>query len=109
VSKIDLGLGVLDHQLIDSEGRRCGKVDDLELDGLDVKAIVVGGSGWKGRGRLGRLTAWAAGGRATLVPWTEVRAVDDAIRLKKTAPDYGLGRGDDRARRLVERIPGSGL
>jgi len=30
---IDLGLNVLDHQLLDSEGRRCGKVDDLALDG----------------------------------------------------------------------------
>ena len=109
MSRIDLGLGVLDHQLVDSDGRRCGKVDDLELDGLDVKAIVVGGSGWAGRGRLGRLTAWLARGRAVLVPWNEVASVDDAVRLKKPAGELRLGRGDDRAARLIERIPGSGL
>jgi sporulation protein YlmC with PRC-barrel domain len=109
MSRIDLGLGILDHQLIDSDGRRCGKVDDLELDGLDVKAIVVGGSGWAGRGRLGRLTSWLARGRAVLVPWDEVQSVDDAVRLRKPAGELRLGRGDDRARRLVERIPGSGL
>ncbi|HEU5212366.1 MAG TPA: PRC-barrel domain-containing protein [Gaiellaceae bacterium] len=110
MSRIDLALGILDHQLIDSQGRRCGKVDDLELDGLDVKAIVSGRSGWAGRGRLGRLTAWLARGpRAVLVPWDEVRAVDDAVRLRKTAGELRLGRGDDRARQLVERIPGSGL
>lgn len=109
MSRIDLGLGVLDHQLIDSDGRRCGKVDDLDLDGLRVKAIVAGGSGWAGRGRLGRLTAWLARGRAVLVPWEEVRSVDDAVRLKRPAAELRLGRGDERARRLVERIPGSGL
>ena len=32
--KIDLGLGILDHQLVDSDDRRCGKVDDLELEGV---------------------------------------------------------------------------
>jgi sporulation protein YlmC with PRC-barrel domain len=109
MSRIDLGLGILDHQLVDSDGRRCGKVDDLELDGLDVKAIVVGGSGWAGRGRLGRLTARLARGRAVLVPWDAVGSVDDAVRLDKPAAELRLGRGDDRARRLVERIPGSRL
>jgi hypothetical protein len=48
--KIDLGLGIVDHQLVDSEGRRCGKVDDLELEGFGgdsprVAALVSGGSG----------------------------------------------------------------
>ena len=32
--ELDLGLGVLDHQLVDRDGRNCGKVDDLELKGL---------------------------------------------------------------------------
>ena len=109
MSQIDLGLGILDHQLIDSEGRRCGKVDDLELEGVRVTAIVVGGSGWRGRGRLGRLTARLAGGRAVLVPWSEVRSVDSAVRLARPAAEYGLGRGDDRIRSWVERLPGSDL
>ena len=32
--ELDVGLGLLDHQLVDCEGRRCGNVDDLELEGL---------------------------------------------------------------------------
>jgi sporulation protein YlmC with PRC-barrel domain len=109
MTSIDLGLGILDHQLVDSGGRRCGKVDDLELDGTRVKAIVVGGSGWRGRGRLGRLTARLAGGRAVLVPWSEVRDVGSAVELARPAGEYGLGRGDDRVRPWVERLPGSEL
>ena len=113
--QIDIGLGILDHQLVDSEGRRCGKVDDLELEGVGgegaprVTTIVVGGTGWRGRGRLGRLTARLAGGRAVMVPWEKVTNIDSAVRLAGTAKELGLGRGDDRARPLVERIPGSRL
>jgi sporulation protein YlmC with PRC-barrel domain len=91
---IDLALGVLDHQVVDSEDRRCGKVDDLELEGVregkpSVSAIVVGRR------------------KAVRVPWGEVQEVGAAIKLKKVAGEYGLGRGDDRSRRWVEWIPGS--
>ena len=111
---IDLGLGLVDHQLVDSEGRRCGKVDDLELDGVrerkpQVRAIVVGGSGRRARGRLGALIARLAGGRAVLVPWSEVERVDSAVRLRRTAAELGLARSEEHARRWVERIPGSNL
>jgi sporulation protein YlmC with PRC-barrel domain len=102
---IDLALGVLDHQLVDSDGRRCGKVDDLELEGIAegsprVTAIVVGPPAWKNRGILGRLAARLARGRSVLVPWDEVEKVDAAIHLRRTARELGLGRGDDRAARL---------
>jgi sporulation protein YlmC with PRC-barrel domain len=109
--EIDLALGLLDHQLVDSEGRRCGNVDDLELDTgkdlLHVEAILVGPPVWKGRGVLGRLAASVARGRTVRVPWNEVEKVDAAVHLRKRASEYGLGRGDDRARRWIEWIPGS--
>ena len=90
MTEVDIGLGILDHRLVDSDGRRCGKIDDLELSGIgegkpQVEAIVVGGSGWRGRGRLGRLTARLAGGRAVLVPWTEVKSVSSAVELAQPA------------------------
>jgi sporulation protein YlmC with PRC-barrel domain len=112
--EIDLGLGVLDHQLVDSEGRRCGKVDDLELAGVAegspaVVAMLVGSPTWSGRGVLGRLATALSRGRTARVPWDEVKGVDSAVHLKKTASDLRLGRGDDRVRQLVERIPGSQL
>jgi len=109
--EIDLALGLLDHQLVDADGRRCGKVDDLQLEedgsGLRVAAVVVGGSARAERGRIGALIARVAGDRAVVVPWSEVSGVDSAVRLRRPARELRLGRGDDRARRLVERIPGA--
>jgi hypothetical protein len=111
--EIDLGLGVLDHQLLDSEERRCGKVDDLELENLGgerprVAAILTGPPVWAGRGPFGRLAARLVPGRAVRVPWTEVREIASAVHLRRPAQELRLGRGDDRARRLVERLPFSG-
>jgi sporulation protein YlmC with PRC-barrel domain len=110
--ELDLGLGLLDHQLVDSEGRRCGNVDDLELEGVAersprVVAILVGPPVWRGRGRLGRLASWIAPGQTVRVAWEEVDRIDSAVHLKRTARELRLGRGDDRARRWVEWIPGS--
>ena len=109
--EIDLGLGVLDHQLVDREGRKCGNVDDLELTGLssggpEVTEILVGGSAWRGRGLFGRFAA-AVSGNAVHVPWTEVDEVSAVVKLKRTAPELRLGRGDDRAAKLVRWIPGA--
>ena len=54
-AEVDIALGILDHQLVDSNGINCGKVDDLELTGLDtdspeVVEILVGGNAWRTRG-----------------------------------------------------------
>jgi sporulation protein YlmC with PRC-barrel domain len=111
---IDLGLGVLDHQLIDSEDRRCGKVDDLELEGVRegnprVSAIVTGAGGWRGRGRVGRLFAAFVHTKTVLVPWEEVAEVGAEIRLRRPAAELGLGRSRDAAARWVEKVPGSSL
>src|SRR5207249_11410211 len=63
----DLGLNVLDHQLLDAEGRRCGKVDDLALEGgpgedLELAAMLCGPGVWRGRaGLTGRIAAWLGG------------------------------------------------
>jgi hypothetical protein len=110
--QVDLALGILDHQLVDADGRRCGNVDDLELEGLgegapQVARILAGPPVWRGRGTLGRLAAAIARGRAAHIPWSEVAIVDSGVRLKKRAREYGLGRGDDRARKLVAWIPGA--
>jgi hypothetical protein len=111
VTEIDLGLGVLDHQLVDSEGRNCGNVDDLELTGLgteepEVAEILCGGNAWRNRGLFGRLAA-ALSGNAVHVPWSEVAEVSSVVRLKRPAPELRLGRGDDRAAKLLDWIPGA--
>jgi hypothetical protein len=110
---VDLGLHVLDHQLLDSEERRCGNVDDLALEGgpgaeLEVVAIMCGPRVWRARaGLLGRLAAWIGGGGMVRVPWEEVADVGAHVKLRKRAEELGLGRGDDRLRPFIARIPGS--
>jgi hypothetical protein len=109
---VDLALGILDHQLVDADGRRCGKVDDLELGGLrdgppKVEAILVGVPAWRVRGRVGRVAAKVHRGRLVRVSWGEVDGLDAAVRLKKPAKELRLGRGDDRASRLLAWIPGA--
>jgi sporulation protein YlmC with PRC-barrel domain len=107
---VDLALGILDHQLVDAEGRNCGKVDELELGGLDrgtpeVTEILVGGNAWRTRGLLGRLAARLAGD-AVHVPWSEVDSISSVVELKRTAAELRLGRGDDRWAKLVAKLPG---
>ena len=111
VTEVDIALGILDHQLVDGDGENCGKVDDLEILGLDsdsphVKEIVVGGNAWRGRGLLGRLAARFSG-NAVHVAWAEVDAVSSVVTLKRPAAELRLNRGDRRLARLVGKVPGS--
>ena len=109
--EVDIALGILDHQLVDSEGVNCGKVDDLEIQGLDsgspeVTEIIVGGNAWRSRGLLGRLAARLSGS-AVHVPWSEVESVSSVVKLKRPAAELRLGRGDVRWERLVGKAPGA--
>ena len=112
-SEIDIGLHVLDHQLLDKDGRRCGNVDDLAIEGgageaPEVVAILVGPGYWPQRaGLIGRLAGWIGGGRRVRVAWSDVRKVDSAVELKREATELGLGRGDDRLRPYLDKIPGA--
>ena len=108
---VDLARGILDHQIVDSEGRRCGNVDDVEIDvdSGEVGAILVGPKYWPNRvrGPIGRLLARLGGNGGQRVEWQEVESVTSAVVLGCTATDAGLGKGDERARKWVDWIPGS--
>ena len=111
VVEVDIALGILDHQLVDRDGKNCGKVDDLEIAGLDgdspeVVEIIVGGSAWRSRGLLGRLMARFSGD-AVHVPWAEVDSVSSVVTLRRPAAELRLNRGDVRWARLIGRVPGS--
>jgi sporulation protein YlmC with PRC-barrel domain len=118
-TRMDLVYRVLDEQLLDVEGRRCGRADDLEFDG-DVGepprlANILSGSGTWHR-RLPRPLR-AAGARVfgsgvvgrdvIRVPWREVDEIGSAITLKGKARDLGLGQGDRRTARATEKLPGA--
>jgi hypothetical protein len=114
--QIDLGFMVMDRQLIDSEGRRCGKVDDLELEGapgeeVKVVAIVSGPEAWRAgkHGPIGWITARLFGGSdaTALVHLDTIDELGPVIKLKLPAAELQLGQGDDRAAEFVRRIPGS--
>ena len=113
-TELDIGLHVLDHQLLDKRGRRCGNVDDLAIEGgpgeaPQVVALLVGPGYWGQRaGWIGRLAGWIGGGSKVRVDWSEVAKIDSAVHLKDDATRLGLGRGDDRLRPYIEKIPGAG-
>ena len=112
--EIDIALQVLDHQLLDKNGRRCGNVDDLAIEGgpgelPEVVAILAGPGYWPQRaGLIGKLAGWIGGGRRVRVDWNDVDKIDSAVELKRGATELGLGRGDDRLRPYIEKIPGAG-
>jgi hypothetical protein len=41
------------------------------------------------------------------IPWEEVEGVAAHVKLRKRAETLGLGRGDDRLRPYIEKIPGA--
>ncbi|MDP9269913.1 MAG: hypothetical protein M3P14_02855 [Chloroflexota bacterium] len=111
VTDVDIALSILDHQLVDGDGRNCGKVDDLEIGGLDgdspeVVQILVGGNAWRSRGLLGRLAARLSGD-AVHLPWSEVDSVTSVVTLKRPAAELRLSRGEERWARLIGKVPGS--
>ena len=115
VTEVDIALGVLDHQLVDADGQNCGKVDDLEIAGVDgdspeVVEILVGGNAWRSRGRLGRLAARLVGQhRARALGGGRVGHVDRHAQalVGRAAPEprrRPLGRADPEAAGLLMRL-----
>jgi sporulation protein YlmC with PRC-barrel domain len=109
LTELDIALNLLDHQLLDKDGRRCGNVDDLAIEGDEVVAILAGPGYWPQRSRwLGRLASRLGGGGRVRIPWSEVKSIESHVVLRQEAHAYGLGRGDDRLRPYIEKIPGAG-
>jgi hypothetical protein len=119
MSRMDLVYRVLDDQLVDVDGRRCGRADDLEFDGdlgspPRLYSILAGkGAWWRRlprplRGLGERLFgSGVIGDDVIRVPWDQVDHMDTVIHLKGKARDLGLGKGDDRLRPFVEKLPDS--
>jgi hypothetical protein len=111
--KIDLGLRLLDHQLVDSEEMRCGKVDDIAFEGEGDELVVVALlSGPRAQGRrlpnwMRRIVGWIGRDVEHRVEWQHVAGIDSAIRLSSPSEELKLGEGDRKLRPLVERLPRS--
>lgn len=105
---------LLDEQILDSEGRRCGRVDDIELRGTPprIAALLVGEGLYPRRlprrlrglaRRLAGPETW--GSSAMRIPWEEVDGVDAAVHLRGKAEELGLGAGDNPEHWMVRRLP----
>jgi sporulation protein YlmC with PRC-barrel domain len=108
MAALDLVYQVLDLQVVDVDGRRCGRVDDIEIDGDPARAvaILIGHGAYPARlpGVLCRLARRVLGppvlgGNVTRVPWRDIESIDSAVHLRRSAGDVGLARAD----RILER------
>jgi hypothetical protein len=118
------GLHLIDHQILDCDGYRAGKVDDLELEVAEdlgseppvVTAILSGAGALAGRleGRLGR---WleavdrrlSADKTPSCVPFEIVTKVDSHVTVRVTRDELETNRGERWARdTIISHIPGAG-
>lgn len=119
--RISLGRMVLDRGLLDRDGRRCGKVDDLLLElepGSEprVVAVVTGplafaqalGRPWRAVAAVLHRLVGVTDPRPVEVPWSSVDAIDVVVRLSVSRQEIGLEEPDAAVRRrIVSRIPGA--
>lgn len=113
--EMDLAVRVLDQQIVDWAGRRCGNVDDVAIEGkpgesATVKGLLVGRDATRARRPrlLGALSGPTFGDAAEVeVPWSSIEGITQVIKLKHEAGELGLGAGDDRVHGWLVRIPGS--
>ena len=107
---IKLVAELLDLPLLDTEGKFCGIVDDLELEGapgkkLRLKALLVGPGAY--RGRMPKWAMWlvgtVAGDRITRVPIGEVRAIDSVVHLMRRGSELGLDKSERAAGKWIPR------
>jgi sporulation protein YlmC with PRC-barrel domain len=119
VERMDLVYRVLDDQLVDVDGRRCGRVDDLEFDGgvgttPRLHAILSGSGTWHRRmpRRLRKIGArlfgaGVVGDDVIRVPWEQVDEIGSVVKLRAKASELGLAQGDDRDALFVAKFPKS--
>jgi len=117
--RMDLVYRILDDQLVDVDGRRCGRVDDMEFDGdpgeqPHLSAILSGSGVWHRRmPRALRRAGARIFGRGVLgedvirVPWEQVDRISSVIGLRAKAGPLGLAKGDESAARIVAKLPRS--
>jgi hypothetical protein len=111
---IELLRDVLDHDIVDVDGVRCGIVDDIELEPgpggtLVPAALLVGPGAWQARlpALLAVVAARIFGRGRTRVAWHEVSELTQSVKLRRRAAELGLGRLDRKAATWLKRIPGS--
>jgi len=119
---IDAYLSLLDRQILTSEGRMVGKVDDLELelrdDGRLYVSALLSGPGALGPrlgGALGTIvrSTWSRlSGRTEplRVGWSQVAHLTSVVELGVSAEAVDIDGFEDWVRdRFIAALPGSGV
>jgi sporulation protein YlmC with PRC-barrel domain len=107
---------IVDGQLRTREGRRIGRVADIEAewaaDGLYLRRIIIGpeAHGWRIWSRLGDLLHRLLRGRHEhAIDIEEIEEIGPNVMLKQTTDAYDVGDADGWIRDKIFRfIPGSG-
>lgn len=119
---LEAGLHLLDRQLIDSDGRLAGKVDDLELEvpeggGPPVVTAILAGPGALSRRIGGRAGAWLEAvanrlrgdQRPARVPFGVVKRIESAVDLSVAKAELETNRLEVWTRdHLIGHLPGAG-
>jgi hypothetical protein len=111
--QVNLGLRLLDDQLLDADGHRCGRVDDVQLKGspgsrrTEVSALLVGSGAWTERFRspFEQAIAGLTPGYMHVIPWAEVALVGTTVRLSKPAKELGLETSEGRNVQWLDAPP----
>jgi sporulation protein YlmC with PRC-barrel domain len=99
---VRLGLRILDEQLVDADGHRCGRVEDLEFDaGLGERARLIcflcGATAWKRRLPAAMAELFPGDPKGLRrVPWDQVAKMGNEIELR--CRDEELGRASEQER-----------
>jgi sporulation protein YlmC with PRC-barrel domain len=119
------GLGILDRQLLDRDGRYCGKVDDVEIERDEATGTLVvtglrSGPGALlyrfGRHRIARWLQRVTGfvfppervnEDPTFIPIARVMEIGDHVSVAVDADELGSAAGERWVRdHVISRIPG---
>ena len=119
----DLGLELLDRQIVDRDGMLAGKVDDLELSfpeagsGPPFVTAILAGPGALARRLGGRLGRWVESTYARLaedptpsrISFGVVKRIGTQIDLTVSREDLDIAGLEDWVRgRVISKIPGAG-
>ena len=118
---LEAGLHLLDRQLVDSDGRLAGKVDDLELEvpeggGPPVVTAILAGPGALSRRIGGRPGAWLEAvanrlrgdRRPARVPFGVVKRIGSAVDLSVAKAELETDRLEAWTRdHLIGHLPGA--
>jgi hypothetical protein len=118
--RYDLVYSVLDLQLVDVNGERCGRAEDIEIVGEPgatayVGWILTGSGAWHRRlprpvRRLGAklFGEGVLGKDLAQVPWADVEKIDRGrVELRRPADELGLRDAENELRPIIAKLPRS--